>query len=568
MFRPTYNGTMSNRIVRFDKKIIDQVKYYYETLPIVSSGIGFFLSHVLEGGIDIVGKTPSGVYEIDIENPIVRLYIKNELLPSIEKILLELILYGFSAIKIVESKQFPEWPAVVVIPHRFYTPTIVWDENFHRQYIAVDNFSHTNTGTQKIEGSHMLVLYEPFDEGRISSPLSLCVENMAVLSKLTEYYMRAAYFNSRPPFVFSKHEASTAGLNRGGPESARSSAALVGGASVAYLGIARAQQNLNDAEQTERVKELEVAQREMEKKNEEFREKKKKESSSTHIPSAPPFIASIESEMPITHSFTAPSGQKLERATPFETPTDLINLRNSIQSEIYRAIGIPPVMIKDAPDHASSVAFALTQMRQSIQHFQSKCNRILQTCLHALLAADLSEMSISDTQTFRSDSIPISSSSPPASPKREDGEMKNNFLDTLYPSGVEFGKDLDYEGRIQQFITAEHSITVEVEFVYNPTMTFEMMLQYYQNGVIHFEAFQDLALATGGLPISAKNLDVVPPPLFGETPKSSSVEEKIVSDDIASEKKVEQTPKRNKTLRSKEDQDNDEKKSKPKKQRR
>jgi hypothetical protein len=319
--------------------------------------------------------------------------------------------------------------------------------------------------------------------------------------------MRAAYSNSKPLFVFGQKDTTTDSLGRSGPEGARSSASLLTGARIAAVGLRRAQVEASSAEAIERQRAMSAASKEMIEREKEFNRLKerydntmqpgdyitRKESDAL----APSFIKSIKSEYPVAHSFIAPTGQHLERPIPHESPRDFTLIIDKINSDVYRAIGLPPALLKEVSDNAASVELTYTQLTQSIQQFQEKCKPILRQLLSLLFGANLNETVHEDIGTS---SIigSITSSDKKEVPK----EVRNNLTQLLSPDLAKqiLDTSLSYKERVNGLKLISELSTVELDFVFKPNMTFNTIWAYYERGIINEDALQELAINASGIP--------------------------------------------------------------------
>lgn len=510
------NDELSDQIIpkqlkstQFNTTRILILKELYKTLPVISITVNTFLNHVLKGGVEITGQTPAGSYQLNMDNDIVRVYVETELYPVIEMILREMIIYGFCAIKIAESMTMPGWPIPVVIPHKDYTPTIMFNNDFQRIYVATALGRSFFTGDSygEIPMSKLLVLHHPDDNGNLMSPLALCSDMLYLQQTLLECHLRSSVRNSRPLVVFGQKDTITDSLTRGGPESGRTSASLLSGARIASVGLRRAQVEATSADSIERQRAMNMASREMLEREKEFNHLKEKWDNTLHPGEyitrkesesmAPTFIRSIESEYPIAHSFIAPSGQHLERPIQHDSPKEFTAIVDRINADVYRAVGLPPALMKEVSDNAASVELTYTQLTESIQQFQERCKPILRQLLSLLFGANLNETVHDDIGTGNIIGSIASSSSPEVSK-----EVRNNLTHMLKPELADriLDTSLSYKERVNGLKLISELSRVELDFVFKPNMTFNTIWSYYERGVISEDALQELALNASGIP--------------------------------------------------------------------
>jgi len=425
----------------------------------ISNAVHTFIDHVLRNGIDLKVSVLGKTYELNDENDELTEYYTKVILPGIEKIFFEWVLFGYARIRVIQSTKKDELPFFVVLREGITEELMWWNKYDQRQYEIKYNVSHQGMDGQKVPGGMILIMNEPHDDGWLSSPVARATTQISTESRLWHYYIQASFTQSKQAYIFS-------------PDAEKSSNALQrqvtlydGQASLHGTSAARKKYTRNVS--------LEQYQAAMQ----ASREAQKHGASAIDItlttlldpsraqddPNIPMHIKTAENKQPWTHSFTAPPGQKLQQPPKVNSPEKFLEVVNALQHNILRAIGLPPEMLSEnSKQHAANVEQLQNELRNNIQKIQTKAKPLLRELFMKM------------------------------------------FERTIHKKIFEHAKKLKKDDNVSYLKRQTSFIKVEIDFRFNPIMTAEQLFVYHERGVIGTETMQDYALAAAGMPKTAK----------------------------------------------------------------
>lgn len=459
MFFPMVGfGTGSLMVVPFNYTIAEQINKLYLTNPMVSTAVNQFASYVMRSQLEIGGEGAKVINELQIDR---------EIIPAISQMVREWLLYGYTTIGVGESRVDENANTLVVLPRSRFRQAIRYDKHYQPTYV-VQSVTDPNVD---IPNTKVLCMFPPDDNGIPTSPVSFCRDHLAYAEKLWNNYITGADRSVNPPFIFTQERVTGSvlpGIDRSPLSTSIISSNGLGQIPMNQV-IDRSEKDILDHEE----KVLSAAKEQRAKSLIEQKETKAKIKASSPdttydvekaLPAA--LRASLEVD-PVNNLYIAPAGHSLTSGPDFKTPFEFTKVINTITEELYRAIGLPTIMIHDRGDNASNVEFALKHMHRNIVHFQAMAAALVSEALDMVFSNKFAEEKLKDQLT---DEIVALSN--------------GDELDEMPPP-------------------PEYKAQFHVRFISNPDTTLPMAHQMYLAGLITPEAYQNIAADITSLPPSA-----------------------------------------------------------------
>lgn len=445
------------------------VESLYKNNTIISTATDQFLSNVTKGGIDIKITVGNKTYEINKNNKNTKRYVRKEVEPQIEKILKDFLIFGYSRVRIVPSREKLGWPSFNTIKKYatkdyFYYTQFGWKE-YIMKWNSTDNSYQSG---QEVNDGMVLVFNEPDDQGYITSPVSQAAVDAAKLSRLGFYYFKSAFNRANPAFIFTPDPNVSKNLATTGPLPHLRNAASIIRSKVSST-MATRSSKMNEVERQNYAKSLKNI-------NDQLAKKvtiniKHSRSSNNNIDShIPKEIRTYEMERPWEYGMVTPVGQKLNNAPTSSAPEQYSDVHDKLTRTIWQKIGMPAEMatgiIGNKNNASGNVDHVHKILRDNIHAFQTKAIGLLETLLEEVWKTMIGKKIFADAFT------------------------ENKAKNTSY------------------LLNLKDNIKVEVNFNYNPILSYEMLHQLYVNGVLKPEAYQKYSLQLTGIPDSDKLQDM------------------------------------------------------------
>lgn len=447
--------------VPFNRSIADRINKLYMSSPVVSTAVNQFVTYVTRSELKIEGG------KISSEQ------LEREILPAIGVMVLEWVLYGYTNVCAGKSRTSPGRPTLVVVPHLFVQQTMEWDDNWQIKYTVQSVGNATVGDASKIR---VLCAYPPDSRGLLTSPVAQCVTHLGYAEHLWTTYITGSERSVNPVYVFTQERKGASTLP--GIDSMPLNASLF---TRQGLGQAPLDQVIQTAEEdateyTEKVLEAARKQRATAlaiQKTE--REQVKAASSGEYaIDTEQVLPGTLRAQLasdPMDNLYVAPPGHTVTSGPEFKTPSEFTRVIDLIAEELYRALGLPIIMLQSRADTSSNVEFANNVLNENVVQFQKRISPLIAEALDLVFSEELQRESIN--QALAKDVISIASADEPIVDDREEIEL---------PPLPRFG----------------------IEFINNPITSFELIDQMFRAGFITAEAAQELALSIFNLPKSAK----------------------------------------------------------------
>ena len=422
----------------------------YENNDDVSSAIDQFLMYVSEGGIDITIAVSSVALELNDANEETRSFFTQEVLPSVNRVLKHLLLFGYVILRRVESKIQKGFFIFVVPPEGTVGLKYTWDKKGTREYIIVD--TRTPGGGEEIKDAKLLIMDEPTDTGRISSRVGKLVKRQIYSEWLWMFYMRANAQASKPPYIWArdgKYTTETSLMS----EMDFADASIPGSENLYSDRI----KTLSRADQQviEQAKQL-YARTGAPEININLHHQQRASQSKSLLND---IISSFSEHQPWTHEYHNPLPSRLYQPPRPYAPDRFIEVQDGNSRAIYRGIGMPPDMLSiSKQSHAANVEAMRDELNSNVKQFQRIAQVLLEEGFAFTWEKELHKHIV----------------------KRATQEKQLENVDFLKKQ--------------------KQSIHVEVQFRYNPITTYERIKTMYDDGVIAHDTFQKYALQLVGMP--------------------------------------------------------------------
>ncbi len=448
--------------VNFDYVVADRIRSLYMSSPVVSTAVNQFVTYVTRSKLELAGDGAAYIGEEQFER---------EIVPAITAMILEWVLYGYTNVCAGKSRVDKGKPTLVVVPAHFVRQSIKWDDNWQVTYTA------ETVGGSDSDASRVRVLcaYPPDARGRLTSKVSHCITHLGYAEHLWTTYITGSERGINPVYLFVQ-DRQTGGTLPGVNGMPLSSSIITSGG----LGQQPMDQLLQHAEEdateyTEKVLQAARKQRfDALAIQRAEREAAKRASESDQVFDTervlPGTLRAQIAADPLDNIYPAPPGYTIANGPDFKTPAEFTLVMNIIAEELYRALGLPVIMLQSRADTASNVEFAINMLNENVVQFQRRITPLIGEALDMVFSKQI-ERERAD-RALAQDVISIAN----------DGQM---------PAGDEPPPPTP-------------PARFEVNFITNPITSFELIHQIYQTGAIKAEAFQDMTLSITNLPASAK----------------------------------------------------------------
>lgn len=459
MFFPMVGfGTGSQMVVPFNHKISDQINRLFLTNPMVSTAVNQLTSYVMRSKIEFEGVGAKVISELQIER---------EIIPAITQMVREWLLYGYTTIGVGESRVEENTNTLVVLPRSRFRQAIRWNKFYQTEYIV----QAIADPTVEIPNTKVLCMFPPDDNGVLTSPIAFCRDHLSYAEKLWNNYITGTDRSVNPPLIFTQERVTGSvlpGIDRSPLSTSIITSNGIGQLPMSQV-IDRSERDI--LEHDEKV--LAAAKEQRAKSIAEQKQTKAAIKSSdtttlydvdSTLPAA--VRASLEVD-PVSNLYIAPVGHSLSSGPEFKTPADFIKVINTITEELYRAIGLPTVMIHDRGDNSSNVEFAMTHLHRNVVRFQAAAATLVSEALDMVFSGKFAEERLKEQLT---DEIVALSN--------------GDEVD-------EIPEQKDYKAQFR------------VRFISNPDTTLPMAHQMYLTGAITADAFQEIVADISSLPATA-----------------------------------------------------------------
>lgn len=458
----TVTSAYGDRYIEMNKRDETWLTDIYHSHPTISSMIDKLRMYIFKAGVDIEMKTPSSKWIMNTEDPVVKNWRDLEILPALEAMFVEWMLYGYTCVLIAKSKFSAALRTISIIPREEMKQMMRFNQKFQRQYVvrAIDA-SYGKTGSGVFNKAQMLCLYPPSPNGDLDSPVIRCRRVIVMSEALRVYHTAAVYRNVYRPYIFSSQEVSTSRQHVSGTDNVIDAGRLVeanGMGSQPFNMVEEQYSNtvtdtLENLQEKSRLHRLRV---------------RASQGYSALNRATLPEIRAIENFDPIDNEYETLPGRTLQRDNDIRLPTDLSERINEVQVELAKAFGIPPALDQVVSDNAASVESVNNIIRDTTLRYQKQ----IQPIYEHLLSLVVAKITVKDVynQEIRDD----------------------NSTNT----------DVDKSSEIRD------NIRVKLTFGHAPTMSLETAMLYYDSGIITEEAVQNMALSIGGLPQAYKRPDM------------------------------------------------------------
>ncbi|MFY7868698.1 MAG: hypothetical protein ACOVQN_04290 [Exiguobacterium sp.] len=445
-----------DEVVPFNREMVTRIRSLYKTSPVVSTAVGQFVSYVTRAPIVISGSGSELITET----------LMRELKPVFDQMILEWVLYGYTNITVAKSRRVPGAKIPVVVPFSFVQQSIKWDRSWRVSYEAETT---ARMGKKKTNIS-VMCLYPPDEQGHLTTPLAQCVVRLAYAEKLWKTYITGADRSINPTYIFTQQHMG--GTTQPGINNLPINASIItSGLGQMPLGDVVATMEKDSAEYVKKMLEVTREQRA------EARAIQRAEKEQARAASASDVIFDADLALPttlrgqldsdpLTNMYIAPAGQAITSGPDFKTPDDFTRVIELIYEELYRALGLPIIMLQSRGDNSANAEFSTALLNDNVVRFQKKA---------ALLIADVLDMTYGE-------------------------DIRRSKLDRALTEDIIAIADQN-DAHVP---TPVDDSKMEVVFMSSPITNFEIAHQAYTSGSITGEAFQDLVLNILNLPESAR----------------------------------------------------------------
>jgi hypothetical protein len=489
-------GVWEKNAVDINKRDEELLTFIADVNATVSSLLNKLVALIFKTGISfkIVSGLAGDHYLLNMENPVVKNWHDLEIVPALEKIFYEFLLYGFCSVVFAPSQYAEHLQTIVVLPRKYVKQTMTFDRWMRPTFEVYTYNATTKFGgyNAPIPNSQVLIYTAPTVEGRLDSPIKRASKIIGYAETMLFYYMSGFHRNVFTPYVWSSEDKGSARQAVAGPENTVDSASTV--TQVTGLGYVSLEQAEANAEEKNRH-----YTRQLELENQKRRKEARMMRGFEHLPGddktelnvlMPPEIRRIESFDPVDDEYVAMPGRTLQKPPEVRSPGDLMEHITNAKEEIYTVLELHPAMNQAISDNAASIDAIDRSTRDTVLRHQTKLRPIFE-----MIIADLAGFNISE-RVYKSEVFP-------------DKELRKNS------DGM--------KKKLSQ-------VRVQFQFNHVPSMTFQAVTEYYEAGIITPEAYQDISLQIGGIPRTAKRPNMEkwrdaqwkkqnPPKNPGEVPK-------------------------------------------------
>ena len=449
-------GGGRDEVVPFNQGMVQRIRSLYKTSPVVSTAVGQFVSYVTRSPIVISGAGSELITDA----------LMRELRPVFDQMILEWILYGYTNIAVAKSRSTPGAKIPVVVPFSFVQQSIKWDRNWRVTYEA----ETTARMGKKSTNITVVCLHHPDEQGMLTSPLAQCVVRLAYAEKLWTTYITGAERSINPTFIFTQQ--TTSGASQSGINNLPVNASIItSGLGQMPLGDVVATMEKDSSEHVKKMLEVTRQQRSEALAIQRAERDQARAASSSDLVFDPDLAlpTTLRGQLisdPLHNLYIAPAGQTISKGPDFKTPGDFTRVIELIYEELYRALGLPIIMLQSRGDNSASAEFSSQLLNDNIVRFQNKAAVLIADVLDLVYGEDIRRSKVD--QALAEDIIAIADQNTSHVPKSVDLSRMN------------------------------------VVFMSSPITSFDIAHQAYMSGGITGEAFQDLLVNILNLPESAK----------------------------------------------------------------
>ncbi len=500
-----------------------------EGLSEIQGAIKNYIQTVIRGGlnIDIKSKGFSFKIEGDMEKDVdeeTKEYYHQDLLPSVEKMLYQFIVFGFCCIKMAYSKVREGWPSIQVIDHRYVNIKIILNKELDHEYKVYLNPSvSTMLGAftqQEYKEALFLSVYPPDPvTGDLTSPLSRKYETMVQLKHLWDCKISAESQLSNPVIIFSQQEPkSLSNATSSSLDTLENNGLFIRPQVASDTGLTQA---IDDA-CVDGAKIQQYRQEQSLRHREEMLRTTPVYSSMMQFPGiqrqvadhhpAAVHLESIAKRDPIRNMYTATLGQKVERPPEARPPSEFNETNQNLLRQLYNTIGqpLPASFYANGKFSAGEILSQITaEYQHSICNTQKITNKPITDAFKFVIqkAAEREEVSSSDGENSQSDEYhdPYEEYDEEQNvKKKQQRDERKSKREREFPVQHvlgEFGfneSDSESEGE-----EVDEEIKVVVEYVFSPIITSEAANMLMDRGLLDPTEYQKMMLHINGLPQSA-----------------------------------------------------------------
>lgn len=454
----------------FKRDMAERIKTLYTSSPIVSTAVNQLVSYLTRTAITIEG---------DHADRITQEQIDYELQPAINKMMLEWILYGYTNVCKGKSHVNPGRSTINVVPFSLVQQHIEWDDNWHVKYTA----ETTDTmGKRKKSKIRVLCMYPPDENGTLDSPLAHCVNHLGYGEHLWMTYVTGSERGINPMFIFTQEQKTTGTLP--GVERLPLNASIITSGGLGQVPMDKIVKSAeSDAiEHTKKVLDEARTQRSESLAKQQLTREQAKRSGDRDVTFdteqvLPSGLRGNMSVDPLGNMYLAPAGQSFSSGPEFKTPAEFTRVLEVISEELYRALGLPIIMLHGRADTSTSVEFSVDSLNASVTEMHKRASALISRVLTEFIGPDIKRDRVN--AALAKDIVAIADSSSSSSSS----------------SGAEAEILSD--------------VKLSVSFVTSPVTSFELAQKVYQSGVISDDFYQEWALTILNLPETAKRENMV-----------------------------------------------------------
>lgn len=505
--------------------ILDQITSVYNRNPVVSGAVNSLKTKITQAGIDVIIRSGGEKFFLNRKDAHTKRYINLELVPLIDKIITQWILYGFVTVRAAPSQSvFDEsgnpFPTLVVIPHNQIYHMIYWNQ-FNQMVIkAFSRFGNAGASQSEIPFSQVSCIYYPDPSGYPQSPLALSLRRLSYIERLWTYYLTASFKGINPLIVFREDEKSNSSAGKNGMETPHASTQIITSGGIGMMGAA-------DVENTSLRRQLISRQRAISTFQTQISDSAMMKRPSLSQPYSendelisygfesqrkddlPPEISAYE-HAPVLQStpLFAPPGMALDRPPEVNSPADTIKVMERVNVEFYRSIGLLPITTLDSNDRGGNNNAALVQqtIRDTVSNIQRLASVELSKLLTLIMGPDIIDQLFALTVAAQSNGSVdkanlfgiVDKNGAPLS-KGVNRGMDQGYIISTADNGVPYAAIVSSFDLERERSLSSGKIDLEIKFSPNPTVTPEEIMNYYEMGIITEEATQRICARLAGL---------------------------------------------------------------------
>lgn len=461
-------GSGHTNKVPFNLELADRITKLYMSSPMVSTAVNQMVSFLTRTTLVVEGEGSEIITDEQI---------KYELQPAVNKMMLEWILYGYTNVCKGKSRVNPGRSTINIVPFSMVHQTIEWDNDWHVKYAG----ETTSQMGKKQTNIDVLCMYPPNENGMLDSPVAHCISHLAYAEHLWITYMTGSERAINPAFIFTQQQKTTGTLP--GIERATLSSSVITSGGVGQVALDKLVRTAeSDAtEHTKKVLDDARTQRsEALAQQQAARARIKKEAAQDIVydtdNALPSTVRGNMSIDPLGNLYLAPAGHAIASGPEFKTPADFTRVLELVAEELYRALGLPIIMLHARADTSSSVDFAIRSLNASVTEMHKRASALISELLNKYVAPDIKRERLD--AALAKDVVAIAESSESTA------------------SSVE-----------QEILLPDAKLTVS--FITNPITTFELAQAVYNSGIITDDFYQEWALTILNLPKEAKRPEMV-----------------------------------------------------------